>query len=509
MKSSITAIAMLSATGIVSAQDVLPTPPESSIEVRLTPVASGLSTVIDGVPQLFATDFAPIPDGSGRVLVMTLGGVVRVLDTEDGLLPEPFLLIPGDDTQIEPSNFGMTSIAIHPSYAQKGSPGYGKFYTIETERADAGVADFAGSLDPLAFGGQHQDVVYEYTADDIGADTFSGSKRELLRVLQPGWDHNLFDLAFGIGSDADHMYISSGDGANAGESDAVIRDNAQFLGNVFGTILRIDPLGNNSENGAYGIPPNNPFVGNPDALPEIYSYGHRSPYRLSVDTENGTLWLGEVGQRQIEEVNTIHAGANYGWPLKEGSFLFDEFDHLNARPDPDLDMNGTGDFADDNGLSDPVFELDHDTSISITGGFVYRGNAIPHLRNQYLFADAVLPGIYAGPADATPVANETGQLARLRIDPKGAPAPPGVISIGQDMNGELYLLTIDGRILRVDPSPCGPADLFPDGSLDFFDITAFLTAFNDEDAAADFDANGRFDFFDITAFIQQFNLGCP
>ena len=504
------AVTILVATQ-AAAQDLLPDPLPSSFAIRLDPVASGLSGSIAGLPQYFPTDLAPFPDNSGRMLIMTLGGVVRLIRTDSGLNSTPYLITHNANTQIAPGNFGMTSIAFHPDFALPNAPGWGRFYTIETEFETAGIPDFAGSLLPTGFGGRHHDVLYEYRADDPAADTFAGSRREILRVLQPGWDHNLFDLAFGVGQDRELLYITSGDGANASPGYSPVRDNAQFLGNVFGKTLRLDPLGSNSANRHYGIPSSNPFVGNPGALPEIYSYGHRAPYRLTADRATGDLWLGEVGQRQIEEINRIHPGANYGWPFKEGSFLFDIFNHNNAQPDPDLDGNGTGDFADANGLSDPIFELDHGTSISITGGFVYRGARIPSLTGLYIFADALRPGLWVGDPSIGPVANQSGPVESLQIDPQGVPLPLGVISIGEDADGELYLLTIDGRVLRVDPAPCGPADLAaPFGVLNFFDVAEFITAFNLRQPVADLsEPTGVFNFFDVAAFIALYNAGCP
>ncbi len=503
---------LLSGSAAVAAdQDLLPTPPLSATSIRLTQIASGLSGSSGGIPQHFGTDLSPMADGSGRLLVMTLGGVIRLIDPDSGLLPTPYLVTANGNTQVAPANFGMVSIAVHPDFATPGAPGYRRFYTIETETAASGTPDFDDSLQQNAFGGQHHDVIYEYTCDDPSADVFSGSRREILRIEQPGWDHNVFDLAFGIGDERGVLYVTSGDGANASPGTPLIRDNAQYLRTVHGKVLRIDPLGNNSANGRYGIPADNPLIGVPDAHPEIYTYGHRSPYRLTVDRATGSLWLGEVGQRQVEEINRLTPGANYGWPFKEGSFLFDELDHDNDRPDPDLDANGTGDFADAHGLSDPIFELDHQTARSITGGFVDRGSRVSALSGRYVFADAFVPGIYAGDATAGPASGQTGPVERLRISTDGAPEPFGVISIGEDAQGELYLLTIDGKVLRIDATACSSADLAePLGTLNFFDIVAFVDLYNTGDPGADLaEPFGSLNFFDVAAYIDLYNAGCP
>lgn len=504
---------LIAASGLARGADqaLLPPPPLSPTLVRLTPVADGLSGSIDGVTQYFATDLAPIPDGSGRLLLMTLGGVVRLIDPDDGLSPAPYLVTANPDTLIVPANFGMVSIAPHPDFATPGAPGFARFYTIETEPVTAGVPDFDDSLQQNAFGGQHHDVVYEYTASDPDADVFAGERREILRVEQPGFDHNITDLAFGIGDDRGLLYITSGDGANAGEGIAPIRNNARSLGTVHGKVLRIDPLGSDSANGRYGVPPDNPFVGTPNARAEIFTLGHRSPYRLTVDRLTGELWLGEVGQIQVEEVNRLEPGHDYGWSLKEGSFLFDQTDHDNDQPDPDLDSNGTGDFADANALTDPVFELDHRTSRSLTGGFVYRGTRVPALAGMYVFADAFSPGIYAGDPSVGPVSAQTGPVERLAVSPDGVAQPLGVISIGEDDAGELYLLTIDGRVLRIDPAPCSAFDLaLPLGVLNFFDIAAYIASYAAGDTSADLAAPfGTLNFFDITAYVAGYSQGCP
>lgn len=490
-------------------QDLLEDPAPGTIRIRITEVASGLNSEVDGVLQILPTDLAAVPDDSGRLCVLTLGGTIRLIDPVQGLVEEPYLITANKNTEVVPANFGMISMVFHPQFAQKGMPGFGKFYVIETEVTSAGTPDFDGSLQQNAFGGQHHDVIYEYTTTDPSSDVFAGTKREVLRVEQPGWDHNLFDMTFGLDDEAGIMYISSGDGGNASEGTPLIRDNPQFLGNVFGKTLRIDPLGSNSANGQYGIPADNPFLSTPDALPELYTYGHRSCYRLTTDSLTGDLWLGEVGQIQVEEVNRLEAGANYGWPFKEGSFLFDELDFDDNQIDPDTNNNGTGDFADANGLTDPIFEVDHQTARSLTGGYIYRGDSIPGFEGNYIFGDAIGNGLFYGNPIDGPVSGGTGGLQRFLVDPTGLPIPFGVISIGEDRSGELYLLTGSRKVLRLDPWRCSNADFVADGVLDFFDISAFLVAFSAGEGDADLNDDLQFDFFDVSTFLTQFNQGCP
>jgi len=168
------------------------------------------------------------------------------------------------------------------------------------------------------------------------------------------FNHNGGELAFG----KDRMlYISLGDGGNADDEGPghVAGGNAQSLaaGNVLGKVLRIDPHGSNSANGQYGIPAGNPFVGAPGA-DEIWAYGFRNPYRFSFD-KSGRLLVADLGQNDIEEVDDVRAGGNYGWPVKEGTFLFDQGDLTNPN-DGSVTANSPGAPA---GLSDPIAQYDH------------------------------------------------------------------------------------------------------------------------------------------------------
>ena len=260
------------------------------------------------------------------------------------------------------------------------------------------------------------------------------SVRVLMRIDKPQGNHNGGALAFG----PDRMlYISLGDGG-AGDDQGpghAPEGNAQSLapGNVLGKILRIDPLGSNAANGAYGIPADNPFVGR-EGADEIFAYGFRNPFRMAFDGE-GRLWAGDVGQRAIEEVNIVVSGGNYGWRIKEGSFLFD--------------ANGTGPgFAYQAspgapaGLVDPVAEYDHADGpgqpplrVAVIGGFVYSGMSIPSLRGQYVFADFI-GSDGTGKLLTLGVRNTVERLLAPQRDPLGFP----VLGMAQDAAGEIYVL---------------------------------------------------------------------
>ena len=199
-------------------------------------------------------------------------------------------------------------------------------------------------------------MVSEWAVRDPDAKQITvdpASRRVLMRVDKPQFNHNGGELAFGRDK---MLYISLGDGGNADDEGPghVPGGNAQSLadGNVLGKVLRIDPHGSNSANGQYGIPEDNPFVGAPGA-DEIWAYGFRNPYRFSFDRKSGRLLVADVGQNDIEEVDDVQAGGNYGWAVKEGTFLFEPG---GPTVDGSVTANSPGVPA---GLSDPIAEYDH------------------------------------------------------------------------------------------------------------------------------------------------------
>lgn len=432
--------------------DPVPGPvPTSSISVDVQEIASG---------DLLAPNLLMSPgDGSGRLFVTDQPGQVRVIQN-GSLLATPFLDLSSDVVDLALSDErGLLGLAFHPGFADAASSGFGRMYTYHSAPL-GGVADFTVPLvsQPTH---DHQSVVSEWTLSDPASNVFSGTRRELLRIDQPQANHNAGALAFGPD---DLLYIGLGDGGNfddQGDGHTAGIGNGQDRGNVLGSMLRIDPLGNDSANSQYGIPTGNPFRGDPSTPDEIFASGLRNPFRFSFDTDPGTgddiLLVTDVGQNAIEEVNAIdpvtQAGANFGWPLKEGSFAFD--------------MGGPGNdgFVDDDlsglpgGLVDPIGQLDHDELEAIIGGFVYRGNDIPGLVGKYVFAAyANLAAGKAGRLFALDLAS--GAIEELVV-PSGLPFVHG---LGLDGNGELHVLTNDalfltplfgaqGRVFRLVPEP--------------------------------------------------------
>jgi glucose/arabinose dehydrogenase len=290
---------------------------------------------------------------------------------------------------------GLLGIAFHPNYATNGL-----LYTYTSE-PNAGPPTFPTTLPPGS-APDHQNVVAEWQVvnpSNPALGVSSASRRELLRVDWPQFNHDGGDLAFGPDG---FLYISMGDGGGADDADGqefVVADgalpantapmvghqgdgNAQKLNTPLGKILRINVNGNNSANGQYGIPADNPFVTTPGAVREIYAFGFRNPFRMSFDTATGELYVGDVGQNDIEEVDRVIKGGNYGWNAKEGTLFF----HINGNAEGFASTVDNGRTSP--GVIDPIAQYDtHGEGHSVIGGFVYHGELFPQLRGRYIFGE--------------------------------------------------------------------------------------------------------------------------
>ena len=407
----------------------------------------------------------PLPDGSGRLAVHDLRGVLYFLrevpgEAETEIEASAFLDLRerdvGFDASMFPNETGLLGVAFHPDFNRPGSPGHGKFYTAHTTAPDARAASYLGSLGDEP--NNHDSVIQEWTADDPAASVFSGMSRELFRIGQFAPNHNIGNLEFNPAaapgdSDRGMLYASLGDGGGANDP----REFGQSTREPMAGILRIDPLGGEGGDAAYGIPPDNPFVGTAGAAPEIWAWGLRHPQHFSFDRD-GTMYINDIGQLQIEEVNIGVAGANYGWRLREGSFAT-AFGIGGVRPNPVYPRP-----SDEREFTYPVAQYDHDEGAAIGSGYVYRGAAIPELRGKYVFADLVNGRIFyietAGLQAGSPA-----EIRELRVFIDGAEAniadahghpntyARGVradLRLGIDSRGELYTLTKgDGWIRKI------------------------------------------------------------
>ena len=439
------AVALNVLTGHAVAQLLPPVQP-GDIKATLSSWSAGfpvsLWTSRGGVDFYFGpTDLASSPGNPRQFVVSTHNGQAFTVSDEGQVQATPFLDFTDPASPSYSEHFeatpiqGFTSIAFHPGFADRQSPGYGRFYTLESENVAASAVDFA---DSIVGANHHHESVYEYTLTDhtrtVCDDACVASKRNLMRVDQPGLHHNLGDLIFGHD---EMLYISSGDGNNAANFDGVgISDNSQLLSNVYGKILRIDPLGSDSTNGQYGVPKDNPFVDGPGGrVDEIFAYGLRNPYRMALDRETGELYTSETGQLNIESVYRLEPGGNYGWNLLEGSFLYDKSNQSQVQADEDHNGNGVGDFAEENGFLTPVLEYDHQSGLAIVGSVVYRGQQFPELYGKYVFADHFGKLFYGDLA--------TGEILEFQLTPDSQPIPALVFGINEDAYGELYVMGRD------------------------------------------------------------------
>lgn len=414
---------------------------QGGVEVYLEPVATGLTapnwgTSAPGNPdRLFVTD----QDGILWAIDLATGDKTVFADLSSLLVP---LGIAGPGTFDER---GLLGVAFHPDYQDNGL-----LYTYTSEPA-TGTADFSA---PGGAAANHDSVIAEWQVPDP-ADPASVvdplSRRVLLQIEEPNFNHNAGAINFGPDGD---LYIALGDGGAADDQGAghSPQGNGQDPGNILGNILRIDPLGNNSANGAYGVPADNPFfpggagpfgseAGCADGVcDEIFAWGFRNPFRFSFDKETGDLYAADVGQNDIEEVDVVVAGGNYGWRIKEGSFCFDP-----NGTDPGFVTDAADCGPPD--LVDPVAEYDHDEGIAVVGGFVYRGNSMPKLHGRYVFGD--FSRNFSGNNGRLFFLNKrnivrrngikTSNISEIKLSAQDG-LGLSLLGFGQDTHGELYVL---------------------------------------------------------------------
>ncbi len=349
-------------------EDPIPAPmPTSPVTIGLQSVATGMVSPVTGT-------FAPgypndlfIVDQTGQIWDLHMAGNGNDDDDNNGSGRAPtttlFLdvsgrLVPlGLRPNFKYDERGLLGLAFHPRFQQNGL-----FYTFTSEPVN-GKADFSTQTinNPTNRAANCQTVITEWKVKYPGESPLTvdlTSDRVLMRIDKPYFNHNGGTLAF----DEDGLlYISLGDGGNGNDTGIghYPGGNGQSLaaGNVLGKILRIDPLRRNAASGKYGIPEDNPFAHSPTIPHEIYAYGHRNPYRMSFDREGEKLLVADVGQNSLEEIDNEVRGGNYGWPIKEGTFLF----AVNPN-DPNILSSGYV-YANSPGyppnLIDPIAEYDH------------------------------------------------------------------------------------------------------------------------------------------------------
>jgi hypothetical protein len=440
----------------------------------------------EGVIAVQFTEFASLPDLPGQaqparmMLLLDEPGTRRLFVNDmrgplysvsyDGKSDKLFLDLNAEKwgIKIQSANFerGFQSFAFHPDFTRRGRPGYGKLYTIADTSNIAPPADFK----PNGGNHTHDSVLLEWTAKDPAAETYDGgAPRELIRFEQPYANHNCGHLTFNPLATANSpdfglLYVGFADGGSGGDP----LNNSQKLDNIFGKILRIDPLGMNSANKKYGIPKSNPFVGKEDVLPEIYAYGTRNPQRLFWDRKTGNMYMSDIGQNLVEEISPVKAGGNLGWNTWEGSFRFLAREGVgvdNQRGDPKMIY--------------PIVEWDHSNpgillgnGSAAIGGLVYRQNTIKQLSNLLLFGDNPSGEIFYVNADNLPKGGQDS-IRRVLLNDKGTnktllqlikeknaaqgkpPATRADLRFGEGPNQQIFILNKRDGVIRL---------LVPDGA---------------------------------------------
>jgi glucose/arabinose dehydrogenase len=351
--------------------------------------ATGLQAV-EVVAGLESPVHLTAPAGDARAFVIEQRGVVRII--EDGALrPTPFLDI--SERVASGGERGLFSMAFDPNYATTGL-----FWVNYTDA-----------------NGDTRIERYEVSADRGVADPASALL--VLEVDQPHANHNGGQIAFGPDG---MLYIGMGDGGSGGDPD----NHGQTRSTLLGALLRIDV-----RTPPYVVPPDNPYAGASDARPEIWAYGLRNPWRFSFDPPGGSIYIADVGQGQWEEINAVSSAAaavNYGWRVMEGR-------HCYAAAS-----------CDQTGLTLPVHEYSHAEGCSVTGGYVYRGQSLAGFEGHYFYSDFCTGFLrsfrLAGGVATDHEEWDVGSLGQ-------------VLSFGQDAAGELYVLSHNGRVYRLDPAP--------------------------------------------------------
>jgi glucose/arabinose dehydrogenase len=336
-------------------------------------------------------------DGTGRLFVGEQAGRIRRL-RDDGST-RTYLDIRDDVVSLAPyEERGLLSVAFHPNFAENGQ----LFVSY--------VADGAGS-------GESRVSRYTVSGDPASDEPDAASEEILLTATQPASNHNGGQIAFGPDG---FLYVGFGDGGGGGDT----YDNGQRPDTFLAKILRIDV----DSGSPYGIPSDNPFVGDGEHREETWAWGLRNPWRFSWDRETGDMYIADVGQDAIEEISIGESGGNYGWSEVEGDRCF---------------TNG----CDTSAFNEPIYTYGRQRGFSITGGYVYRGCAMPDLHGVYLFSDWSF--------------SDSGFLGSIEWSPGGTASEGpvdmsslgySVSTMGEDEAGEIYLAHYsEGRILKVVP----------------------------------------------------------
>ncbi len=372
-----------------------------AVDVENGPPRLELAPAIGGFS--LPLDLQAPTDGSGRLFVVQQDGVIRVVQGGQ-VLPAPFVDLGTRPGFTSGGETGLLGLAFHPDYSANG-----RFFVNYTRNS----------------GGRLQTVIAEFRASPPSSSTADPlTERILFTWDQPFANHNGGGLAFGADG---LLYIGLGDGGSGGDPLC----NAQNLDTLLGKMLRIDVTTTPPAGQQYVIPAGNPFANQPGRRGEIWLYGLRNPFRFSFDRANGSdLYIGDVGQNAFEEVDLVtpaQGGANLGWNLMEGTHPY-----------------GTSCAMTGNTLTPPIFDYSHAAGDdAITGGYVYRGSAIPALVGSYVFGDFISGRVW------TLSRNAQGIWVRS-ADAVLSMGPTNLSSFGQAQDGELWVVRYSsGEVARI------------------------------------------------------------
>ncbi len=501
--STMSALLWLGYTGMATAQNFFTdTIPTSELAVGIEEFA----TIPDSSTNNPARVSVLTRDPSGRLFANDQRGPLYTISSTGNAVTEYLDLRDFSALDIvSGSEPGFQSFAFHPDFATQGSAGFGRFYTIHSSGDTSSTPDF----DPGG-GTSFHSLLLEWKTDDPASSTFTPANasqpfREVLRLKQPFGNHNTGLVAFNTtagpsDSDYGNLYVAVGDGGSGGDP----QENGQDPSNPFGALLRIDPLGNNSTNGQYGIVAANVLAadGTPNTLGEIYAYGLRNPQRYGWDSATGEMYIADIGQNAVEEIDLGANGADYGWDNREGSFSFESSSTI--------------------GFTDPVAEYDQTNVVSnlpanvssgraITVGEVARGTGFPGFDGQLLLGDFPTGLLFMLDVDSDPLDGGQDGLVELQpLDSSGQPvrlfdlinearAARGLgstsradLRFGINTPGEVFVTNKKDGIIRRLVFEVTAGDFTGDGEADAEDLAVWQAGFGQAAGATveQGDANG-------------------
>jgi uncharacterized repeat protein (TIGR03806 family) len=397
---------------------VAPPRPPSAAPVALQRVFANVAIGPDSDPlQRGPIVMAQPPGDRTRWLLARRHGIIVSLPSDKAFDPNPYdppvvvdvSAATGMPVLTEEEQ-GLLGIAFHPRFAQNG-----RLYVSFITRGPGG--DFP-----------HASEIGYLTSLD-GGQSFTGGYHTVLNYPRRSKQHQGGSIAFGKDG---YLYLSAGDGTDSKQP--------QFMTSFLGKVLRLD-VDNVPPGSGYGIPPTNPFAGG-GGLPEVFAWGFRNPFRVTIDRTTGDIWTGDVGQDSWEEIDRVEPGGNYGWPCREGAHDVED------RPDRCPGRSG---------LIEPLWEYPHDganPSRSVIGGYVYRGAAMPGFHGTYVYGDFITKQLFGLTFDGA-------SWSSTLLNPDG-PAD-GYTSFAEDNDGEIYVVAVVDRVIyKLVPKAAAPPSTFPD-----------------------------------------------